>query len=741
MQENFFDVNNNQNLNFQFNNNNDQTKDNIKLLIKREVKEIFHYQKLIKKNNLLEKKDFYELEIIILKDYIQTEQDISLLIIIPFNYPKYEPEIYCLTEFCHPHLCDGRNLLFDIIKDKWQRDVHNLEFIINKLPGFFVSFLEARKKKGNYIAGSFILNKYYNINRLKDLPIFFHLITHKEKKITLYKIKSHKIITISEISFCMFELDNNHTGYCKLVFFADLKDLIGIQLDTKNNEIEIKFKNLLKDKKHTKIEIISSNSENISRILLENQKKFLSYNNNYNHNNSIIDNGKKELSEEEKKIMMIEKQILYVEKSITVGDKPKKGQIKYLINLYKNAIEYYSSKNNQEKCDDYKSKMNMFEPELDKYKKENNTKQNILIEDENTNIENINFNNKPPLNIDNQNLIKVVEKEEVTKINNINNIFVNNDIFNLNNISNNSSNSNTNNDIFNFIQPLSQSNNNTNNNNLFDFGFDFTNSRNNKNNNNNNSDKNKEENSQIIFDFFKNQEQNSNLKNRNENVSNSNTDLINDKKEIIVNNNFIEQQKEINKNNSSFNEFFKEDKKKDKFANLLNDFELFKPNKEKNDVNNFKNSLVLSQNNIINNLNQNKITQKEKVIKEEKEKNNINKNIDDNIKPVNNIKIENINNINNTHENKNNNNLKLEKNNNTYHQNKEGKSNKEQKIIKSCDIKNDNLMNKNIIKPEINKNIEIDKIIQNNSIEIKTNIENINLNNDKIIEHEKKIKT
>ena len=310
MQENFFDVNNNQNLNFQFNNNYDQTKDNIKLLIKREVKEIFHYQKLIKKNNLLEKKDFYELEIIILKDYIQTEQDISLLIIIPFNYPKYEPEIYCLTEFCHPHLCDGRNLLFDIIKDKWQRDVHNLELIINKLPGFFVSFLEARKKKGNYIAGSFILNKYYNINRLKDLPIFFHLITHKEKKITLYKIKSHKIITISEISFCMFELDNNHTGYCKLVFFADLKDLIGIQLDTKNNEIEIKFKNLLKDKKHTKIEIISSNSENINRILLENQKKFLSYNNNYNHNNSIIDNGKKELSEEEKKIMMIEKQIL-----------------------------------------------------------------------------------------------------------------------------------------------------------------------------------------------------------------------------------------------------------------------------------------------------------------------------------------------------------------------------------------------------------------------------------------------
>ena len=53
----------------------------------------------------------------------------------------------------------------------------------------------------------------------------------------------------------MFELDNNRTGYCKLVFFADLKDLIGTKLDSKKQEIEIKFKNLENDKKIHKIEI------------------------------------------------------------------------------------------------------------------------------------------------------------------------------------------------------------------------------------------------------------------------------------------------------------------------------------------------------------------------------------------------------------------------------------------------------------------------------------------------------
>ena len=417
--------------NAQFNNNNKKPKDNIKS-ITREIKDIFLYQRLIKKNNLFQKKDFFELEITILKDYIQTEQDISLLIIIPFNYPKIEPEIYCLTEFCHPHICDGRNLLFDIIKNQWQKNVHNLDYIINKLPGFFVSFLEERKKKGNYIVGNFIIDKFYSINRLKDLPIFFHLITHKEKKINLYKMKSHKIITISEISFCMYELDNEHTGFCKLVFYADLKDLIGIELDANNNEIEIKFKNNFGDKKYNKIEIISTNSENINKILLENQKKFLSYNKKHNNNNYNLIDDNKELTEEEKKIIMIEKQIIYVEKSLVVGDKPKKGQLKYLMNLYNSAIQYYSSKNNQEKCDEYRTRIKMFEPELNKRKNDSNKNNfNILIEDENTNAEIINNDNnhKDSKEINNINFMNEEKKGQEININNIN--------FNINNNINN----------------------------------------------------------------------------------------------------------------------------------------------------------------------------------------------------------------------------------------------------------------------------------------------------------------
>ena len=227
-------TNTNSNIN---NNNNVQNKIE---MIKTEINDIFAEQELIKKNNLIQKKDFFELEITILKDMIQTEKDISLLIIIPFTYPKSEPEIYCLTEFCTPHICDGRNLLLDIIKRQWQRKMDTLDYVINKLPGFFLSFNESRRKNKNLIVGKFKLNKLYSNNRLKELPIYFHLITHKERKSAFKTIKTHKIITISEISFCMFELDTNHTGYCKLIFFADLKDLINTKLDKKRTEIEIR---------------------------------------------------------------------------------------------------------------------------------------------------------------------------------------------------------------------------------------------------------------------------------------------------------------------------------------------------------------------------------------------------------------------------------------------------------------------------------------------------------------------
>ena len=431
-------------------------------IIAKEIKEIFEEQTYIIQKNLFKKNDFFEIELIVLKEMIQGEKDITLLIIVPFTYPSSEPEIYCLTEFCTPHICDGRNLLNDIIRKPWQRKVHTVDFVVNKLPGFFLWFNEQRKIKKNLIVGKFVLNKLYMINRLKELPIYFHLITHKEKKsaLSFTSVKTHKIITISEISFCMYELDNSHTGYCKLVFFADLKDLINTRVDNKNNYIEIKWKNPENEKKIIKIEIISPDVEVINKILFENKKEFFSLDNNNkelndkkqnkenkesldknkenkknkdnakekgeNSNNEVNSEIKNEKPKENKEenikknpvpninIMMIEKQIVYVEKSLNVGEKPNKEQLNYLMKLYQNSFAYYSIVND-DKQNIIKSKIDKLQQILNSVKAQNKQKNESIEEPEKIDKnEEIKIENKKEEKID---IIKEVKEVKVEKEN------------------------------------------------------------------------------------------------------------------------------------------------------------------------------------------------------------------------------------------------------------------------------------------------------------------------------------
>ena len=620
-------------------NNNKQNKSNIEL-ITNEVNDIFAEQVLIKKKNLTQKKDFFELEITILKDMIQTEKDISLLIIIQYTYPQSEPEIYCLTEFSSPNICDGRNLLFDIIKKKWQKKVHNLDYVINKLPGFFISFIESRKKNKNFIVGKFELNKLYSLDRLKELPIYFHLITHKEKKSTFKSVKTHKIITISEISFCMYEIDNNNKGYCKLIFFADLKDLISTKLENKKTEIEIKWKNLSNDKKSIKIEIISSNYENINKILLDNQKAFLNNNNESNENKEkigIINNNNKESKEqsietnkekdiketnnksnenkiedninENKKeldkkktgsvpninIAMVEKQIIYIEKSINVGDdKPNKEQVNYLMTLYQSAVAYYSALND-DKYKDFKNKidklfnvqkikdyMDYGSGHKEKEKHNNNKeglnqtkKEDISLKEEIKNEHNMDM--IKDLNYKEENK-DIVQKEEIKKeeleneqrekdnIGLIDNLIQNkveenpndknkikedsstqkqeenkndfNNFINFDNLENNSKiNNNNNNNVFDMLENNSNKQNNSNNNNIFDiFG------NNSKMNNNDN--------------VFVNLENNSNTQNNSNNnndfdILGNNSKINNNDNDFVNLENNSNTQNNINNNNKN----------------------------------------------------------------------------------------------------------------------------------------------------------------------------------------------
>ena len=279
-----------------------------------EIQELLTDQDLIKKELIGEDENYYTLEIIFPEEITQKKTDIKFLLLISKQYPTIEPELYCLTVFSHPHLCDGRNLINNIINGEWANKKYPIESIINKIPKFIIKHIET-KSDSNKI-GKYILNKIYKINFLKKLPIFLHFITNE-----------NKILTISDISLCIYLLDKN-IGFCILSFYIDIKDIIKVNPNPKKNKIEIKYKSSLNNK-IKKFNINTANVETINAILNEKMKIY---------------------QQKTGKLPNID--INKVEKEIEVKEiEQKNNEINlekklYLMSLYQKAVEYYSAINN-----------------------------------------------------------------------------------------------------------------------------------------------------------------------------------------------------------------------------------------------------------------------------------------------------------------------------------------------------------------------------------------------------------
>ena len=291
-----------------------QSPANKKNLLKNEIQEILADQDIVKKKLIEENNEYYILELIFPEEITQKNFKIKFLLMINNEYPNIEPEIYCLTSFSHPHLCDGRNLINSIINGEWSDNMLPLETIINKIPKFIIKYNEY-KDNSNSI-GKFVLGKYYKINFLKELPIYFHLVS-----------RENKILTISDISLCLYDLDNN-IGYCKLSFYTDIKCLLEVKSNKKKNIVTFTYKDILSNKKNT-IKLNTPNNEAISAILKEKMKIY----------------EKKSGKLPDIKINKVEKEIEEKEKELKDNYSDIDKNL-YLMSLYQKAVEYYSAINN-----------------------------------------------------------------------------------------------------------------------------------------------------------------------------------------------------------------------------------------------------------------------------------------------------------------------------------------------------------------------------------------------------------
>jgi hypothetical protein len=67
-----------------------------------EIQEILMDQEMIQKKLIEQNELSYNLELIFPGELILKKYNVNFLLIIPKNYPKTEPELYCLTVFSQP---------------------------------------------------------------------------------------------------------------------------------------------------------------------------------------------------------------------------------------------------------------------------------------------------------------------------------------------------------------------------------------------------------------------------------------------------------------------------------------------------------------------------------------------------------------------------------------------------------------------------------------------------------------
>ena len=237
----------------------------------KEINELLNDQDQIIKKVLNYNKEYIELELSVSESLAQSKYPIKFLLKITMKFPKEEPELYCITKFSYPHIYDGRNLLKAVLKKKWENNIHNLDVIINRIPRFIIEFNNSLEEGYLLLVGNYMINHIYSLDRIKLMPIF-HQNVKQNERIKSKIIKKNKLLTISDLSFCLYEIESKHLA--KLTFQANLNDLVTIKRNTQENTIIFLWKDNNKANQNVEIEILTNDTDKIKSTLLEKMELF-----------------------------------------------------------------------------------------------------------------------------------------------------------------------------------------------------------------------------------------------------------------------------------------------------------------------------------------------------------------------------------------------------------------------------------------------------------------------------------
>ena len=384
-------------------------------ILEKEISQLNQSHQGIEKKIIKLTKFEYKIEITIPSNLTECPVNIELLLIIQKGYPNISPKLFFKTNFAFPNLSDARDYTEDVLGSPWSKN-NSIENIIGKIPHFIICYNQQIKEGYYIIAGKYYLGDKYDLNFIEKLPVYTKRLKQSVNLGNGKIIESNKLLMISDIYFCIFDIDNKNRNIGILSFWSNIKGLITIKRILHENSIVFVWRNKLTFQKNFELNlIVPNNGDEIINLILG---KMDCFGINYNINRKSLEPKQGKIPNCD--IQTVEKQIEIIEKTIREDNIENISfeNIQFLMSLYESAIEYYSAINN-----------NLFEvmnaklQNLLKLKKINdfinNQKNNNLVKEENKEdakiIKNNNAKSDDKENKNNLNNNKEEKKEEDKK--------------------------------------------------------------------------------------------------------------------------------------------------------------------------------------------------------------------------------------------------------------------------------------------------------------------------------------
>ena len=281
---------------------------------------------------------------------------IRFILQVKSTYPESPPLLFCISRFCIPELCDGRDFLEDTLQMKWDKNSCFLKLIVSQIPSFvqrYLNYINGTENISNIILqrkmfGKYYLDSIYETSILQYVPYLYFdsilEIVNIEEKRAIYE--ERKIIITDNFLLLFTDKSLYENDKLRLIFVGPITSLIYIRQFYKDGVVLLKW--IIKGKGFQSgnytMQLQTQDGDYIVDTLIDNLSKRSI---NFKVTNKINGNIKREGRVPMIEINLVEEEIKNLEKKINNKEGINKESISILINLYEKAIQYYSALNDK----------------------------------------------------------------------------------------------------------------------------------------------------------------------------------------------------------------------------------------------------------------------------------------------------------------------------------------------------------------------------------------------------------